>query len=326
MSRELDFERPVRELDRQIEALKRRSEDAPSEEARSRLSVQIRDLEERASSLTTEVFRGLTRWQVVQLARHPDRPYTLDFIQHMMTDFEELHGDRAFGDDPALVGGLGRLGGRPIVILGQQKGRTTSENVRRNFGMGRPEGYRKAMRLMDLAARFHRPLVTLIDTAGAYPGLEAEKRGQAQAIAESLVKMAGLPVPVVSVIIGEGGSGGALAIGVANEVFMLSHATYSVISPEGCASILFKDAGLAEDAADALQLTAPDLMRLGVIDRIIDEPVGGAHRHPAAVAESLARALTERLDHLSKLDGPTLTARRYARFRKLGTIVRDSGT
>ena len=322
MGRELEFERPVRELDRQIEALKRLSEEAATGEARTRLEAQIRDLEARATSLTSEVFRGLSRWQIVQLARHPERPYTLDFVDRILTDFEELHGDRTFGDDPALVGGIGRLQGRPVVVVGHQKGRSTSENVRRNFGMPRPEGYRKAMRLMDLAARFARPLITLIDTAGAYPGLDAEERGQAQAIAASLEKMAGLPVPVVSVVIGEGGSGGALAIGVANEVFMLSHATYSVISPEGCASILFKDAGRAAEAADTLRLTAPDLLRMGVIDHVIEEPVGGAHRDPAAVAGALERALVDALARLSQLDAPALREGRYARFRQLGTIAR----
>lgn len=322
MGRELEFERPVRALDRQIEALKRLSGDAASGEERSRLEVRIRDLEARASSLTSEVFRGLSRWQIVQLARHPERPYTLDFVGRILTEFEELHGDRAFGDDPALVGGIGRLRGRPIVVVGHQKGRTTSENVHRNFGMPRPEGYRKAMRLMDLAARFDRPLLTLIDTAGAYPGLDAEERGQAQAIAECLEKMASLPVPVVSVVIGEGGSGGALAIGVANEVLMLSHATYSVISPEGCASILFKDAGRAPEAADALRLTAPDLLGMGVVDRIVEEPVGGAHRDPDAVAAALGRALVEAVARLSGLGAEALRAGRYARFRKLGSVVR----
>lgn len=324
MGRELEFERPVRELDRQIEALKRLSEDAPSDHARARLRDQIRDLEQRASSLTSEVFRGLSRWQIVQLARHPERPYTLDFVERLLVDFEELHGDRAFGDDSALVGGIGRLRGRPVVILGHQKGRTTGENVRRNFGMPRPEGYRKAMRLMDLAARFNRPLITMIDTAGAYPGPDAEQRGQAQAIAESLEKMAGLPVPVVSVVIGEGGSGGALAIGVANEVLMLSHATYSVISPEGCASILFKDAGLAHAAADALRLSASDLAAAGVVDRVIEEPVGGAHRDPDAVAGALERALVDALDRLGKLDADALREHRYRRFRQLGEIVQQA--
>ena len=322
MGRELDFERPVRELGRQIDSLKRLSESATSGDARTRLDAQIRDLEERASSLTSEVFRGLSRWQVVQVARHPERPYTLDFIERMLVDFDELHGDRAFGDDPAIVGGLGRLGTQPIVIIGHQKGRSTSENVRRNFGMPRPEGYRKAMRLMDLAARFQRPLITMIDTAGAYPGLDAEERGQSQAIAESLEKMAELPVPVISVVIGEGGSGGALAIGVANRILMLSHATYSVISPEGCASILFKDAGRAPMAADALRLTAPDLLRMGVIDRIIDEPVGGAHRDPDQVARSLEAALIDGLARLAGLDSAQLREDRYQRFRRLGTLVR----
>jgi acetyl-CoA carboxylase carboxyl transferase subunit alpha len=339
MSRELDFERPVLELERQIAELRRIAagrdqlasvvaapdDDEPGPGPGGPLDEQIAELESQARALQQEVFGALSRWQVVQLSRHPERPYTLDYLARMTTEFTELHGDRAFGDDGAIVGGLARLGGDTVMVIGQQKGRTTKENMRRNFGMARPEGYRKAMRLMNMADRFGLPIVTLIDTPGAYPGIDAEERGQAQAIAESLELMAGLGVPVVAAVIGEGGSGGALAIGVANRVLMLEYATYSVISPEACSSILFKDGAHAEQAADALRPCAADLQRLGVIDEIVPEPAGGAHRDPEAAAKALSAALRRHLAQLSHLSPEELRADRYARFRKLGVFTRLEG-
>ena len=277
-------------------------------------------LENRAQKLKAQVFDGLTRWQIVQLARHPERPYTLDYINHGLEDFVELHGDRGFADDPAIVCGVARLRGKPICIVGHQKGRNTQENVRRNFGMPRPEGYRKAMRVMRLAERFRLPIVTLIDTPGAYPGLGAEERGQAQAIAESLELMAGLKVPVVSVVIGEGGSGGALAIGVANRVLMMKHSTYSVISPEGCASILFKDAAYADRAADALKLTALDLEALRVVDETVDEPLGGAHRDVETAVSNLFSAVERHLYALGGHSVSRLIEDRFQRFREMGRV------
>ena len=346
MSRELDFERPVLELERQIAELRRiaagrdnlasvvasqemESEPPPPmgghpvvEATDEALEHRIAELEDRARTLQTEVFGALSRWQVVQLSRHPERPYTLDYVAQFCTDFIELHGDRAFGDDGAIVGGFARLDGEPIMVIGHQKGRTTKENLRRNFGMARPEGYRKAMRLMGLADRFGMPIITLIDTPGAYPGLGAEERGQARAIAESLEFMANVGVPIISIVIGEGGSGGALAIGVGNRVSMLEHATYSVISPEACSSILFKDAAHAEKAADALKLTAPDLMALGVIDAIIPEPAGGAHRDPELAAARVVATIKRQLTEMSKLKSRDALRRdRYDRFRRLGQFV-----
>lgn len=326
MNRELEFERPVRELERQIEALRNLStpnalESAPASTT-DEFKHQIDQLKARAADLEAEIFKNLSRWQRVQLARHPERPYTLDYIEHMLQDFVELHGDRAFGDDAAIIGGPARLGNRKIMLIGHQKGRTTQDKLRCNFGMPRPEGYRKALRLMKLAERFRLPVVTLIDTPGAYPGIDAEARGQAQAIAEALESMAGLRVPVVSAVIGEGGSGGALAIGVANRILMLEFAIYSVISPEGCASILFKDAAFAEQAADALKLTAPDLYGLGVVDALVPEPQGGAHRAPAQVALALKEAIEAALAELEGLAPDALADDRYAKFRALGAIER----
>ncbi|MEO1335863.1 MAG: acetyl-CoA carboxylase carboxyltransferase subunit alpha, partial [Myxococcota bacterium] len=259
MDRDLEFERPIRALERQIAELKGQA-DQVSDAAAGPLRIQIARLEEQAGALTREVLSRLGRWDIVQLARHPKRPYTLDYIEHLCDEFQELHGDRSFADDPAIVGGLGRIDGRRVMIIGHQKGRSTQENIHRNFGMPRPEGYRKAIRLMAMAERFDLPLLTMIDTPGAFPGIEAEARGQSQAIAEALERMAALSVPVVAAVIGEGGSGGALAVGVANRIVMLQFATYSVISPEGCASILFKDAKEAPRAAEALRLSAPDLL------------------------------------------------------------------
>jgi acetyl-CoA carboxylase carboxyl transferase subunit alpha len=338
VARELDFERPVLELERQIEELRRMAagrdrltnmvstfDQKGKKKLKGRvdenLDQQIVELEQRAIKLKEQIFSKLTRWQVVQVARHPDRPYPLDYLQHAFTDFTELHGDRRFGDDSAIVGGLARLSGSPVMVIGHQKGRSTQENVKRNFGMPRPEGYRKALRLMYMAEHFALPIVTLIDTPGAYPGIDAEERGQSQAIAEALEGMAALRVPVVAAVIGEGGSGGALAIGVANRILMLEYSIYSVISPEGCASILFKDASYAERAADALRLTAPDLEGLGVIDQIVPEPLGGAHRDHREAAKRLAASLTIHLKELGRMTADELREDRYRRFRMLGALA-----
>ncbi len=335
MSRELEFERPILEIERQIEELRRLAAGrdqlanvvaldpepraAPGADGR-RLYKQIAQLEDRAKKLTDQIFHRLTRWQTVQVARHPARPYTLDHIKALFADFTELHGDRRFADDEAIVAGLARFRGQTVMVVGHQKGRTTEENMRRNFGMPRPEGYRKATRLFRLANQFRIPIVTLIDTPGAYPGIGAEERGQAQAIAEALETMADLTVPVVATVIGEGGSGGALAVGVANRILMLEYSTYSVISPEGCASILFKDASHAERAADALRLTAKDLEALGVVDQIVPEPLGGAHRDPEAASRYLGDALARHLRELSRWSEEALRDDRYRRFRFLGAV------
>lgn len=294
---------------------------ASGEEPAAMLDQLVVELSDKARALKQEIFNSLSRWQIVQVARHPERPFTLDYVGALFGDFEELHGDRGFADDPAIVGGLGRLGARRVMLVGHQKGRTTQENVTRNFGMPRPEGYRKALRLMRVAERFGLPVITFIDTPGAFPGLDAEERGQSQAIAEALEGMAALRVPILSVVIGEGGSGGALAIGVGNRVMMLEHATYSVISPEGCASILFKDAVHAPKAADALRLTARDLVELEVVDEAIREPLGGAHRSPEEAARHLGEALERHLVALEGLSPEALVADRYQRFRKLGEVL-----
>jgi len=284
------------------------------------LTAELKELEQKYTHLRREADEQLSPWDTARFARHPKRPFALDYIARLTDDFQELAGDRAFGDDPALVGGLGRVGDQGLVIIGHQKGRTTKENIRRNFGMPKPEGYRKAIRLMEMAAKFCLPLVTFVDTPGAYPGLDAEERGQAQAIAECQRVMSRLPVPVITVITGEGGSGGALAIAVANRIYMLQHSIYSVISPEGCAAILWKDATKAEKAAEALKLTAKDLLGFGIIDGIIDEPVGGAHTQPemttAAVAEQVRAALAE----LTPLDRDALMEQRYSKFRAMGRL------
>ena len=268
------------------------------------------------------VFGSLTRWQSCLLARHPDRPYTLAYIHDIFSDFTELHGDRRFGDDPAIVAGFARFGDEPVAVIGHQKGRDTAEKVRRNFGMPRPEGYRKALRIMRLAARFKRPVITFIDTPGAYPGIDAEERGQAEAIADNLIEMARLPVPIIVVVTGEGGSGGALALGIGDRILMLEHAVYSVISPEGCAAILWKDQARAEEAAEALQLTAKDLDRFGVIDEILPEPFGGAQMDPGAMSTTIADAIRVQLKQLKKLKPEALVARRYKRFRAMGVASR----
>lgn len=310
----LDFERPIVELETKIRELKTLSGGSPE------MADEIARLEERAALLQRERFATLTPWEQLQLAKHPDRPYTLDYIGEMLTDFVELRGDRAFGDDPAIVGGLGRFDGRSIVVLGQQKGRNTKENVHRNFGMARPEGYRKAQRLMKMADQFGLPLLCLIDTAGAYPGIGAEERGQAEAIATCLELMSGLRVPSISVVIGEGGSGGALAIGVTDRILMLEHAVYSVISPRGCASILWKDAEAERIAAEQLKMTSHDLVGLGICDEIVPETLGGAHRGLPATAAALHETLRRHLGELAALSVHERLEQRYAKFRRMGHV------
>ena len=309
----LDFEQPIAELEAKIEELRHVGEDADLN-----ISEEIERLETKSTTLTEQIFSKLNAWQVSQLARHPQRPYTLDYIDSIFTDFEELHGDRAYKDDAAIVGGIARLDGQPVMVIGQQKGRDTKEKVRRNFGMPRPEGYRKAKRLMEMAERFKLPIFTFIDTPGAYPGIGAEERGQSEAIARNLFVMADLKTPIICTVIGEGGSGGALAIGVGDSVMMLQYSTYSVISPEGCASILWKSADKASDAAEALGLTSGRLKELGLIDRIIDEPHGGAHRDPENMAFELKRTLIEELEQLKSLDMDTLLEKRYQRLMDNG--------
>jgi len=309
----LEFERPLLELEKKIQELKRLSS-----KDRGDFSSEIAKLEKKARKLQAEIFSDLNRWQIVQLSRHNARPYFLDYVGHLFTDFAELAGDRAFGEDLSIVGGFARLDGEPVMILGHQKGRNTKENLGRNFGMPRPEGYRKARRLMQLAERFRRPVLTFVDTPGAYPGIGAEERGQAEAIAENLELMSSLTVPIVSTVIGEGGSGGALAIGVGNRVLMMANSIYSVISPEACSSILYRDPGKAEKAADSLKLTAKDLLGLGVIDEVIAEPLGGAHRDPAAAAANVVAAIRKHLAALRQMSAAALLEDRYRKFRALG--------
>jgi acetyl-CoA carboxylase carboxyl transferase subunit alpha len=312
----LDFERPLLELEKKIEELRNLSSSGSVD-----FTAEIGKLEKKAKKLQQEIFSDLSRWQIVQLSRHGSRPYFLDYIQALFTDYVELSGDRLFSEDPSIIGGFARFGGDKVLVMGHQKGRTTKENMVRNFGMPRPEGYRKSRRLMELAARFDRPIMTFVDTAGAYPGIGAEERGQAVAIAENLEVMAALPVPVICTVIGEGGSGGALAIGVGNRVLMMENSIYSVISPEGCASILYRDASKADDAADALKLTAKDLIGFKVIDEIIPEPAGGAHRDPAQACENLGKALKKHLGQLKQLKPDKLIADRYAKLRALGEFT-----
>ncbi len=312
----LDFEKPIVELERQIESLR--------EMATARdLDVhgEIAPLEERLTTLRREIYGDLSPMQRVQVARHPRRPYTLDYLERVFTDFVELKGDRLFRDDPAIVAGWARLAGDPVVVIGHQKGRDTKQNLQRNFGMPHPEGYRKALRLMHMAERFNAPLITLIDTPGAYPGLGAEERGQAEAIARNLEEMAALEIPFVAAVIGEGGSGGALALGVADRILMLENAIYSVISPEGCAAILWNDATQKERAAEALRLTAPDLLDLGVIDEIVPEPAGGAHADPDGTAEALGAALTKQIGELERLDPQERIRLRADKYRRMGRFT-----
>jgi acetyl-CoA carboxylase carboxyl transferase subunit alpha len=311
----LDFEQPIAELEARIDALKFVGEDSELN-----ISEEIERLKNKSESLTRNIFSSLTAWQIAQLARHPQRPYTLDYIERCFNDFQELHGDRMYADDHSLVGGIARLDDRSVVVIGQQKGRDTKERVWRNYGMARPEGYRKALRLMRLAEKFELPVITLIDTPGAYPGIGAEERGQSEAIARNLFVMSSLRVPIVSIVIGEGGSGGALAIGVADRVLMLQYGIYSVISPEGCASILWKSAEKAELAAEAMGITAERLRRLGLVDEVIPEPLGGAHRDPQVMADAVKSALKRTLDDIVSRPVETLLAQRRRRLADYGAF------
>ncbi|MGL5291114.1 MAG: acetyl-CoA carboxylase carboxyl transferase subunit alpha [Vibrionaceae bacterium] len=313
----LEFEQPIAELEAKIESLRAISRQGDSAEAVD-LEKEIAQLELKSTELTKKIFGSLGAWQVAQLARHPSRPYTLDYAHHIFTEFEELAGDRAFADDKAIVGGLARLEGQAVMIIGHQKGRQTREKVQRNFGMPKPEGYRKALRLMKMAERFKLPVITFIDTAGAYPGIDAEERSQSFAIAQNLKEMAGLNVPIICNVVGEGGSGGALAIGVGDYVNMLEYSTYSVISPEGCASILWRDSTKAAQAAEAMGMTAPRLKELGLIDTIISEPMGGAHRDVQQMADNIKAILLEQLADLQCLDKHSLRERRYQRLLSYG--------
>jgi acetyl-CoA carboxylase carboxyl transferase subunit alpha len=309
----LDFEKPLAELEQQIEDLQRLGRDRQID-----VDGELAGLQSKLESLRSEIYRNLTPMQRVQLARHPRRPYTLDYLSSIFTDFIELHGDRLYRDDPAIVGGWARLGGTSVMVIGHQKGRDTKENLKRNFGMAHPEGYRKALRMMKLAARFGAPVITLIDTAGAYPGLGAEERGQSEALARNILEMSVLPTPAVAVVIGEGGSGGALALGVADRVLMLENSVYSVITPEGCAAILWKDANQRERAAEALKITANDLLELKVIDEVIAEPVGGAHVDPDAAGEALRASLIRHVTELRKIRPEKLVRRRAEKFAAMG--------
>ena len=311
----LDFEQPIAELEAKIEELRHVTSDSEVN-----IQEEISRLQAKSRQLTTSIFASLTPWQITQLARHPRRPYTLDYVATLCTEFTELHGDRMFADDQAIVGGLGRIDGRPVMVIGHQKGRDTKERVRRNYGMPKPEGYRKALRLMRLAERFGLPLITLIDTQGAYPGVGAEERGQSEAIARNLFEMSVLSVPIVTVVTGEGGSGGALAIGVCDRLMILQYSTYSVISPEGCASILWKSQEKKEAAAEALNMTADRLAKLGLVDEVIEEPLGGAHRDPAAVSASLKAALLRHLDALEAIPRDELRAARSSRISSFGVF------
>jgi len=315
----LDFEQPIADLESKIEALRLTQDDSAVD-----ISEEIKRLEQKGQTLAEEIYSKLSAWQICQVARHPQRPYTLDYLRLIFTDFEELHGDRAFADDHAIVGGLARLNDEPVMVIGHQKGRDTKEKIFRNFGMPRPEGYRKALRLMRLAEKFGIPVLTFIDTPGAYPGIDAEERGQSEAIGRNLYVMAELQVPLIVTIIGEGGSGGALAIGVGDLVQMLQYSTYSVISPEGCASILWKSAEKASEAAEIMGITAARLHSLGLIDRIVSEPAGGAHRDHQAMAQNLQQALQEALQQLQTLPAADLLKARLDRLRGYGRVTEQA--
>lgn len=312
----LDFEKPIRELEEKIEKL------ASAESPKSGAQDEIRKLRTKLAQVEHELYGSLTPWQRTQLARHPQRPTTLDYVNELCRDFQELHGDRLFGDDRAIVGGFARFNDRSVMIIGHQKGKTLKERMQRNFGMPNPEGYRKALRLMKLAEKFGRPIITFIDTPGAYPGIGAEERGQSEAIARNLLVMSRLAVPIISIVIGEGGSGGALALGVTDRILMLEHSVYSVISPEGCAAILWDNPAKVPDAAAALKMTAQDLVGLGIVDEVIPEPVGGAHRGPRAVADRVAKVLTNHLYHLTELSTDDLVSQREQKYRKMGIVGR----
>ena len=309
----LDFEQPIAELEAKIDELRHVQDGSALD-----INDEINRLQKKNKEMTKDIYGKLTAWQISQVARHPQRPYTLDYIQSLFTDFEELHGDRAFADDPAIVGGLARFEGQPVMVIGQQKGRDVKERQYRNFGMPRPEGYRKALRLYHMAEKFGLPIITLIDTPGAYPGIGAEERGQSEAIARNLYVMAELKTPIIGVIIGEGGSGGALALGVVDQLLMLQYSTYSVISPEGCASILWKSADQASIAAETLGITASRLKTAGLIDRIVAEPMGGAHRDQEAMVENLRKALSEELKQVAGKSIDQLLAQRYERLMSYG--------
>lgn len=309
----LEFEQPIADLLAKIEELR-----LVGNRNDLNISAEIEKLNAQSVKLTEQIFSNLTAWQVSQLARHPKRPYTLDYLREIFTDWDELHGDRHYGDDAAIVGGVARLDERPVMVIGHQKGRDVKEKVRRNFGMPKPEGYRKALRLMQMAERFRMPVVTFIDTPGAYPGIGAEERGQSEAIAYNLLKMSSLRTPIVSTVVGEGGSGGALAIGVCDHLNMLQYSTYSVISPEGCATILWKTAERASDAAEAMGVTAPRLHSLGLVDTVVEEPLGGAHRNPATMAATLKQHLLEQVDRLSSQSLDELLEKRYQRLTAFG--------
>ena len=312
----LDFEKPIAEIDKKIAELR-----AFSFHPDGKINEEIAKLEKQLEKVQKKIFSNLTRWQRTQLSRHVNRPTFLDYVERIFTNFIELHGDRRFGDDPAIVGGLAEFNSKAVMLLGHQKGRTIKEKMSRNFGMPHPEGYRKAWRLMKLAEQFKKPLITMIDTPGAYPGQGAEERGQAEAIAENLETMATLKTPIISVVIGEGGSGGAIALGVADRILMLENATYSVISPEGCAAILWKSETEKERAAEALKGTAADLWELGIIDEIIPEPLGGAHRHVEQMAQILATALAHHFQEIINMPLPELLAQRYEKYRRMGTVL-----
>ena len=316
----LDFERPIVDLENRLEQLQR-LDDGKDKSVRE----EAAKLERKIGKIRKEVFSNLTRWQITQLARHPNRPYTLDYINLVFKNFLEIHGDRAFRDDPPVVCGFAELDGQRVVLIGQQKGRNTNEKIYRNFGMANPEGYRKALRAMKLAEKFALPVITFIDTPGAFPGIGAEERGQSEAIARNLLEMARLKTPIVVAVLGEGGSGGALALGIGDEVLMMEYAVYSVISPEGCASILWRDTAKAEVAAEMMKITAPDLKKFGVIDRIIAEPLGGAHRDHKAAAETLKATLAESLQELIALPVNKLLDRRYRKYREMGALKKRSG-
>ncbi|MDX1803304.1 MAG: acetyl-CoA carboxylase carboxyltransferase subunit alpha [Alcanivorax sp.] len=314
----LEFEQPIADLEAKIEELR-----LVGSGSEVNISEEVSKLQEKSISLTENIFSGLSPWQISQLSRHPKRPYMLDYVKRIFADFDELHGDRAFADDPAIVGGITRLDDQPVMVIGHQKGREVKEKVRRNFGMPKPEGYRKALRLMEMAERFAMPILTFIDTPGAFPGIDAEERGQSEAIARNLRVMSQLKTPIIATVIGEGGSGGALAIGVCDHLQMLEFSTYSVISPEGCASILWRSADKAPEAAEAMGLTAGRLHELGIVDQVIKEPLGGAHRDYDQTAKAVRHSLTEQLGSLQEMDTDALLERRYQRLMSYGNVTSD---
>jgi len=314
----LDFEQPIAELEAKIEELRYVGNDKELN-----INEEISRLKKRSSELTASIFSSLSSWQVSQLSRHPQRPYTQDYIDRIFTDFEELHGERYFADDAAIIAGIARIEGMPVAVIGHQKGRDTKDRIKRNYGMPKPEGYRKALRIMKLAERFGLPVLTFIDTPGAYPGIDAEERGQSEAIARNLMEMSELKTPIVATVIGEGGSGGALAISVADRLLMLQYSTFSVISPEGCASILWKSADKAKDAAEIMGITAPRLSELGLIDRIVDEPLGGAHRNFDEVAKEMKKVLVEELTQLNQLSSTEIVKHRQEKLRKIGEFKQN---